>query len=342
MLRVSGIDRQLLVRLFAVTLFASAAGSANAEDMSVYTTVSRVDKDNGTPVVVARSLTLFHAGKVYDYMEDIGEVVILEPIHNRFVILNSNFLAARVDFGELRQYLHVGEHEAELYLQELATSNDRESRRAAAALEFQLAPEFEESYEPTLQRLSLMSNTMSYEVRTARVEKPHLVQQYLTYADWAQRLNYVLHPHATFPAPRLELNESLRQKGLVPTRVDLVTRAGWRTLHLRAEHQIQLGTGHSEDKALIHKWEQLLDSEQIRWVTFPRVSGPRHQRSGRELDIAAGMSCGESCPGLVQRASHSPPCPIRRLWFSDGEVSPIMSFVKIDSDRAAVHGIAGR
>ena len=86
---------------------------------------------------MARSLTLFHAGKVYDYMEnigmdDIGEVVILDPIHNRFVILNSNYLATRVEFGELRQYLNVGEHEAELYLQELITSDDRQARRANA------------------------------------------------------------------------------------------------------------------------------------------------------------------------------------------------------------------
>ena len=267
MLRTSRIYRQLPVWLITLTLFASAAPPSAAEDMSVYTTVSRISEEDGTSVVVARSLTLFHAGKIYDYMEDIGEVVILEPIHNRFVILNSNYMATRVGFGELQQYLHVGQHEAELYLQELAARDDRQARRAADALEFQLAPEFEESYEPTLQRLSLTSPSMSYQVNTARVDGAHLVQQYLTYADWAQRLNYVLHPHATFPAPRLKLNESLRQKGLLPTRVDLVTRLDGE-LHLRAEHRFnwELMT---EDKAHIHKWEQMLDWEKVTWVTFP-------------------------------------------------------------------------
>jgi hypothetical protein len=267
MLRVSTIDRQRPVGLIAAAVFLAAATAAAAQDMSIYTTVSRVDEDHGPPVVVARSLTLFHAGKVYDWMEDIGEVVILEPIHNRFVILNSNYLAARVEFGELRQYLRVGQHEAELYLQDLATRDDRESHRAAAALEFELSPEFEESYEPTLQRLSLTSPSMSYEVRTANVDDAQLVEQYLTYADWTQRLNYVLHPHTTLPAPRLNLNESLREKGLLPTRVDLVTTLDGK-LHLRAEHHYnwELLT---EDKAHIHKWEQLLDSDQIHWVPFP-------------------------------------------------------------------------
>lgn len=253
-----------LIWLIAVMPVIAAVRPSAAEDMSVYTTVFRVEDE--TPTVVARSLTLFHAGKVYDYMEEIGEVVILEPIHNRFVIMNSNYLAARVEFSELMQYLQVGQHEAELYLQELATSEDRESRRAAAALEFQLSPEFDESYEPTLQRLSLTSPTMRYEVRTARVEGAHRVQQYLTYADWTQRLNYVLHPHTSLPAPRLALNESLREKGLIPTRVDLVTQLDG-NLHLRAEHRFSWELL-SEDKAHINKWERLLESDQIRWVTF--------------------------------------------------------------------------
>ena len=45
----------------------------------------------------ATALTLFHAGRVYDYMEELGEVVILEPVHNRFTVLGPNYLAARVE-----------------------------------------------------------------------------------------------------------------------------------------------------------------------------------------------------------------------------------------------------
>lgn len=267
MLQVSRIDRQLSAGVIATVVLLAAATAATAQDMSVYTTVSKVDDDHGAPVVVARSLTLFHAGKVYDWMEDIGEVVILEPIHNRFVILNSNYLAARVDFGELRQYLRVGQHEAEVYLQQLATSDDRDSQRAAAALEFELSPQFEESYEPSLQRLSLTSPSMSYEVHTARVDNPQLMEQYLTYADWTQRLNYVLHPHTTLPAPRLKLNESLREKGLLPTRVDLITTLDGK-LHLRAEHHYnwELLT---EDKAFIQRWEKFQESDKTEWVPFP-------------------------------------------------------------------------
>src|SRR5688572_4319236 len=95
---------------------AAGIGPAAGQDMSVYTTVSAVGKSSAKPEVIGRSLTLFHAGKVYDYMEDVGEVVILEPINNRFVILGSNYLASRVDQAELQQFLKVARREAEAYL----------------------------------------------------------------------------------------------------------------------------------------------------------------------------------------------------------------------------------
>jgi hypothetical protein len=244
---------------------AAAAAPAAAQDMSVYTTVSLVGRSAARPQVVARPLTLFHAGKVYDYMEDIGEVVIFEPIHNRFVVLGPNYLAARVDQAELEQFLKVAEIEAHNYLRELQSSRDRKQARLAALLEFQLAPQFEERSDPT--RLRLTAPLMSYDVRTARLAAPQLTEQYLTYADWAARLNFVLHPQATYPGPRLRLNASLRQKGLLPTTVELTSRADGDARVLRAEHRFEFDL-QANDKTLINKWERLLESDLVQWVGF--------------------------------------------------------------------------
>jgi hypothetical protein len=52
---------------------------AAAQDMRVYTTVRAVGENRQDSPILAESLTLFHAGKTYDYMENVGEVIIYEP-----------------------------------------------------------------------------------------------------------------------------------------------------------------------------------------------------------------------------------------------------------------------
>ena len=69
-----------------------AVSNVGAQDMTVYTTVSEI-RDGEASRTVGSSLTLFHGGKVYDYLEDAGELVVLEPQDNRFTLLNSNYTA---------------------------------------------------------------------------------------------------------------------------------------------------------------------------------------------------------------------------------------------------------
>lgn len=250
-----------------VMLAAAVSGSGvSAQDMSIYTTVSRDTGGEEKGPVVARSLTLFHAGKVYDYMEDLGEVVIFEPVNNRFIILNGNYVATRVEHSELQQFLKVAQFESESYLQELSVKDGKDDRATAELLEFQLQPRFEESYQPTLDRLTLAAAPMRYDVQTARVESAALVEQYLNYADWAARLNFVLHPGSAYPAPRQQLNASLREKGLLPIVVRLETRRGEK-FSLRADHKYQWEL-QASDKAHINKWERLLESDDLKWVAF--------------------------------------------------------------------------
>jgi hypothetical protein len=250
--------------------------------MTVYTTVSRVGDKPQQTRVVSHSLTLFHAGKVYDYVEEAGELVVLEPVQDRFVIMNANYLAAEVLFSELQQLLKVAEFEAEKYLQELTAKTDRRSKSMAAALTFQLQPGFEEQFEPTLNSLKLTAPTMDYHVKTERLETPQLVAQYLTYADWAARLNYVLHPNAMYPGPRLELNSTLSENGVVPTVVDVQSRAD-KNMHLRAEHRFAFRLQPS-DKAHIDKWERLFESKEVRWVSLHEYQQQTYTRVAKSAD----------------------------------------------------------
>jgi hypothetical protein len=257
--------RQLLIRGGAVSLFFSlCAAQALPQDMTVYTTISLVS-DEAPTETVGRSLTLFHAGKVYDFMEDAGELVVLEQQAGSFIILNGNYTATRVEVDELNQFLQVADSETSAYITELSQQADSSARQAVSWLQFQLKPQFQdESGTSTLLKLS--SPLMKYEVETAGAPDPQRVQQYLSYADCAARLNFVLHPGSTFPAPRLALNEALRQRAVLPVSVTLTNKSAG-SLTLRADHKYQWELQQAE-KSHIHKWERLLESKQLRWVSF--------------------------------------------------------------------------
>jgi len=262
--------RTLPIICLLLTGWNSVTTTVSAQDMRVYTTVSELTNPGSAPRVLSHSLTLFHAGKVYDYMEEAGEVVIYEPVHHRFVILGKNYLATEVPFSEVNHSLDVTKSETTRMLEQMRNQGDERSLRLASLVEFQFAPEFETTLNEAEQRFVMQAEPLQYTVKTSRVESPQCIQQYLDYADWAARLNFVLRRNATFPAARLKLNDSLRQAQLLPTQVDLQFQQGPRAelMRFRADHQFSWEF-QSVDRRLISHWERELRSNNIRWLSFP-------------------------------------------------------------------------
>lgn len=229
---------------------------------------------SGNREPVSSSLTLFHAGKVYDYISSIGEVTIYEPAHNRFIVLNtSHKLSATVDVDEINHKIRFAEDVVRKRILELAQQTDSDNSRLREVLAFQLKPEFEETYDEQRKRLTLKSPHILYEVRCADPETqsaidPEAVTVYLRFADWVSKLNYVLHPRPVLPHPRLSLNESLRRRNLLPTQVELRADIGTK-LHLKAEHQIHWDLSDS-DRSLIEGWESMLRNKETRHVPIQR------------------------------------------------------------------------
>ncbi len=240
-----------------------------AQDMRVYTTVSNQSRADAAPKTVSHSLTLFHAGKVYDYMEEAGEVVIFEPVHHRFVILGKNYTATEVPFTEVNHAMESTKTEALKIIEQMRQKSGNQSNQIADIVQFQIDPKFDSFLDPNKKRFDMKANALSYSVKTAQVESPQFVRLYLDYADWAARLNFMLRPNATFPQARLQLNEALRKEELMPTQVDLQLKQAQtgETIRLRAEHQFSWEF-QSVDRRHISHWERQLRSNEIRWVTF--------------------------------------------------------------------------
>ena len=241
--------------------------SAEAQDFRVVTHVSQRPDAKSRWQPVGQSVTLFHAGKVYDYMEQLGEVVVFEPTESKFLILSfkGNNQATTLEFAELQQFLKVARTQMGERIDQLAgKAAQTETRRQA--LQFQLNPAFEETYDPSTKTLTLISPLLRYEVETEKTNRPLVVQEYLQYADWAARINYVLHSRALYPEVRLAVNRSLAARGVIPTQVRLMLD-GENPVLLKAEHKFDWSLS-AIDKSTIRQCEKARTADSTRWVDF--------------------------------------------------------------------------
>jgi hypothetical protein len=246
-----------------VVLSASIPRPAAAQDLRVYTTVRNLSDKRPNPPVLAESLTLFHAGRVYDYMENVGEVVIFEPLESKFTILGPDYIGTTVTFAEIQQFLSKSRSEAQRVLE--TAQSDAASRRLASALRAQFSPRFKEHVR--VDSIKLTGEALIYDITTAAAPKDAAWEKYLDYADWAARLNFVLHPKSLYPDPRLEVNKSLRRAKRLPVTVELAGRLDDRELHLRAEHRYGWEL-QSIDRQFIDQWNTRRDAKDVKWVAI--------------------------------------------------------------------------
>ncbi len=81
--------RQL--RFITVILYGWAFHNVGfAQELRIYTRIHDLSTAAGQKFPDQCSLMLFHAGKVYDYIEPAQEVTVFEPALRRFTILNAN------------------------------------------------------------------------------------------------------------------------------------------------------------------------------------------------------------------------------------------------------------
>ena len=124
----------------------------HAQDYRVFTRIYDLSQSSDAkkaPIIV-RSITLFHAGKAYDFLPSLGEVSIFDPAHDQFIILNTEReIATTVHFDQIKHHLKSAQQVIRERLQSLQQKSAQNQLNAQAAIEnlkFQLAPNFEESY----------------------------------------------------------------------------------------------------------------------------------------------------------------------------------------------------
>lgn len=255
---------------FAMLMLSEVTVSVRAQDLKIRTHLYQIGAGASGELVSqerAVSLTIFHAGRVYDYIDSAREVIIFEPNQHRFTIMNaSRSLTTTVDFDEVSQMLKVARLETEKYLEQVEKDNGGELPESAIGVRSQLRPEFEETWRPVSKQLDLSNSSIRYTARCEPAEDPSVHESYLRYADWMARFNFVLHPQSLYPAGRLRLNEALRTRRLFPTEVKLFYDDDPRT-HLKAEHRYSWSLSNI-DRKMISEWESELNSGKLKSVSF--------------------------------------------------------------------------
>lgn len=245
--------------------------AASAQQFRVYTEVS-VPPQNPEPgkmqgEVVARSLTIFHAGRVFDWLKTAGEVTIFEPAHQRFVIFNGRkLIKTTIDFKEIDRMLASARDETSNHAERLLNRNDRDAKTIATSLQFQLNPKFEHSFQQNSLMLDLDSPKLEYHVNCGTTPIPEAVDAYMEYADWTAKLNHVMHPRSLYPAPRMKLNESLRKHKVLPVKVQLRVEFD-QPLHLQADHRFAWQL-EKIDRQSIQHWESKVGDPSFKNLTF--------------------------------------------------------------------------
>lgn len=252
--------------------FASALWSRSAagQEFRVYTRVAQAapgDKAVDARMPLARSTTLFHAGKAYDYLDSSGEITVFEPTHDKFWLVSpARKERTTVSFSEIETRLHQASKRAERFLLEERTRGTSDSAALVALVETQLRPNLRESLSADGKTLKLESPVMTYQATLSKSPDTAMVGAYARYVDWTARLNFVLYPKSTPPAPRLMLNAALVRHSSFPmtVRLEIHQQA---PLILEATHQFEWKLS-STDRRQVQQWEQALVDPSYKAVSF--------------------------------------------------------------------------
>lgn len=238
-----------------------------AQEFRVMTRIQDLASPSANDEPISTSTTLFHAGRVYDYVAPAGELIVIDHANRTMTLLDmQQRVATTVAFDEIMRLLKLSRSASESYLRELA--DEPGGRESAALLRFHLDPEFDERFETETKQLELLSKHVVYRATCSEGVDPSHLKAYLQYADWVARLNHVLNPHAPFPAARLALDEALRERSLLPVEVELELHAMGTVHAFRAVHRVHWELD-SNDRRRIHYWQGLLDDEQgTRRISF--------------------------------------------------------------------------
>ena len=239
--------------------------TAWGQDFRVETTIYELKESR----VLVQSMTLFHAGRTYDFIHDLGELIVFEPARGQFTLLNTRQRReAVVHVDEINRMLQTARRVLDDHVTALKATNKPAAEPLIEQLLFQFNPQFEETFSQSSKgpELELKSKHFQYHVLCATPPSLDHGEAYLNYADWICRLNYVLQPNGILPDQRIRLDDALRRSHLIPIEVTFVGGIG-EAIRIRALHRMYWGLN-EKDRELIRQWDADLVSRDMKHLSL--------------------------------------------------------------------------
>ena len=241
-MRTSALDVVRFVVLMVVFMAASWVAIARSDGGDGQPCQLRVESElfaDGGDEPVAHSLTLFHEGVAWDFLElpdaagksaVIAEIVLHDPARERVLVIDpARQVKTQVDLIRLER-LSVS-------LAKWARTNDDRLVRWAGG------PDFTAGFTEHDDRLELVGPRVKYAVAYEEAPCTEAAVTYRQFADTAILLKALMQPGGIPPFPRLAVNGRLEDAGAIPSEVMLeidprLSALGGRPERLRCVHKV--------------------------------------------------------------------------------------------------------
>jgi hypothetical protein len=221
--------KQLFIGLTMLAWVGSVAVTGMAEDFRIDTEIFVAAEKKPKFEI----LTIFHSGNVYDFqLTDPQEITVFEPRRGMLTLLNvKEKMKACVTTAELLN--------AALNMQAAAAGAGNPVFAAAAQPVFETTTvDFKEN-NSNYTKLTFAGKPIQYTVTGQVARHPAAANDYRYFSDWSARLSS-LRPGNLPAGARLEVNDAIAKKGLLPTKVERViqeSRFG-KKIEVRSEHLV--------------------------------------------------------------------------------------------------------
>lgn len=198
--------------LAAGVVQSTVAQTTVAQDFRVDTEIFIWEEEKPADQPIAETLTIFRSGVVYDFqLNEPREVTIFDSQRGRFSVLDeSRRVKASVSTQDILDFV--------LSLDSHASESKDSLFAFAARPKFDISAENVQENGQPMMKLTLASDPLQYVVLAHKPQAPEAAAAYRQFADWFARLN-AARPGNLPPGPRLALNQSLAEHGLLPLEI---------------------------------------------------------------------------------------------------------------------------
>jgi len=212
--------------LWGGLLLASAAPSRlAAQDFRVENKVFLAQEKTPT----SQSTTIFREGDIFDFLKEPAEILIFLQGRQDFMLLNvPRRICTEIPGARVLEFTDAVRQRAE--------------KQNKPLVRFMANPVLDPQVDNASGALTFRSPWLTYRVLPTKVADPAVARRYREFSDWFARIGPVLNPEALLPFARMEVNEQLQRRGVVPREVSLTvtpTRgiSGQQT-YMRSEHRL--------------------------------------------------------------------------------------------------------